>query len=500
MEGKAISAAVERGLRRALADLEGYSTRVVQRALRPYQLEAGAAILAAVRAQDARTVTVQMSRQAGKNELSAQVEGYLMTLHAQRGGSIVKVSPTFRPQALTSMMRLREVLANPLAEVRPTENSFGYVVSRGKARAFFLSAEPGAHVVGATASLMLEVDEAQDVDVEKHDRELAPMAASTAAARVYYGTGGRDDDLLQRTIELNRALEAKDGVRRHFAYPWWVVAEHSRAYGRFVEAEIARLGKDHPTILSEYELKPVARVGSLFGPAGLRQLQGEHARMRGPREGRRYVAGVDVAGAGEREWDEGDGGDATVITIGEMEEPEHDWWEAEECEADEEPEGAEGWPEAASRAPGPIVRVVEIVELRGESHLLQHEEMVAALRGRWNCAQVAFDSTGLGAAPCELLRRRMGGRVRPFLFTAASKSALGYDLLAAVNGGRVKMWVAGADDRESNAFWAQVRAARRSVHEGGRLGWGARSGHDDYVASLALCLRAAESLEGRHRP
>ena len=50
---------------------------------------------------------------------------------------------------------------------------------------------------------------------------------------------------------------------------------------------------------------------------------------------------------------------------------------------------------------------------------------------------MAFDATGLGAAPCEMLQRRMGERVVPFAFTAASKSALGYDLLEAVNGSTV---------------------------------------------------------------
>jgi hypothetical protein len=31
--------------------------------------------------------------------------------------------------------------------------------------------------VGATASLLLEVDEAQDVEIGKYDKEIAPMAA-----------------------------------------------------------------------------------------------------------------------------------------------------------------------------------------------------------------------------------------------------------------------------------------------------------------------------------
>ena len=47
-----------------------------------------------------------MSRQAGKNELSAQLELLLLLLNVGRGGTIVKCAPTFRPQVLNSMERL----------------------------------------------------------------------------------------------------------------------------------------------------------------------------------------------------------------------------------------------------------------------------------------------------------------------------------------------------------------------------------------------------------
>jgi hypothetical protein len=275
-----------------------------------------------------------------------------------------------------------------------------------------------------------------------------------------------------------------------------VVAEQNPAYGLFVEREIARLGREHPTILSQYELKPVARSGSLFPQRLLERLRGEHARLAGPVPGPRYVAGVDVGGGSERAFDDGEDADSTVVTIAEVEEGRGSAWEEEECAEDEEPPGTY---RPSGLGLGRTARVVEIVELRG-SHMGQGRELARLLAGQWTCQRVVFDATGVGAAPCQMLGRVMGARVVPFVFGRASKSALGYELLAAVEGGRVKMWAAGADDRESNAFWQQVRATRRTVHEGMRLDWRARSGHDDYVASLALCLYAADGLGAPYFP
>ena len=57
----------------------------------------------------------------------------------------------------------------------------------------FLSAQAGANIVGATASLLLEGDEAHDLEPEKWDRELVPMGPTGQATRVLYGTPWTDD-------------------------------------------------------------------------------------------------------------------------------------------------------------------------------------------------------------------------------------------------------------------------------------------------------------------
>src|SRR5439155_13326625 len=208
-------------------------------------LEPAAAILRSIAHGRGDAITVRRSRQAGKNELSAHVESFLLANRQRRMETLVKAAPTFKPQTINSILRLTTLLDNPLTAGRWVREH-GYIVRLNRARAFFFSAEPDANVVGATATLALEIDEAQDVDAAKHDKDFTPMAASTNATRIYYGTAWDDGTLLQRQIDANEEATKRDGVRRHFAYPWDVVAEHNSAYGAFVQSERDRLGAEHP--------------------------------------------------------------------------------------------------------------------------------------------------------------------------------------------------------------------------------------------------------------
>jgi hypothetical protein len=57
----------------------------------------------------------------------------------------------------------------------------GYIVRLGKARQIFLSADEEANVVGATAHILLEVDESQDVSREKFSKEFWSQFANSLA-------------------------------------------------------------------------------------------------------------------------------------------------------------------------------------------------------------------------------------------------------------------------------------------------------------------------------
>ena len=107
-----------------------------------------------------------------------------------------------------------------------------------------------------------------------------------------YGTAWSADTLLATQKRLNLELEARDGIRRHFEAPWERVAEHNPSYGAFVQAEIARLGLEHPLIRTQYCLLDLEGQGRLFSPQQLALLQGDHPRQHLPTPGRRYLAGV----------------------------------------------------------------------------------------------------------------------------------------------------------------------------------------------------------------
>lgn len=142
---------------------------MIKERLRPYQIEAGKAILDSVLNRKGLTFSIEIARQGGKNELSAQLEVLLLTLFMGKGGNLVKCSPTFKPQTVVSMMRLKERL-NEAGYSGFWVPELGYMVRLGQARQIFFSADDSSHVVGATAHILLEVDESQDVSKEKYTK------------------------------------------------------------------------------------------------------------------------------------------------------------------------------------------------------------------------------------------------------------------------------------------------------------------------------------------
>ncbi len=444
--------------------------------LRPYQVEAGRTIARSVFQRRGDSISVMMARQAGKNELSAQLELLLLATHMAWGVDAIKCAPTFRPQARISLRRLWSRLTEAgLAPLCLREE--GHVIRVGQARQVFLSAEPQSNVVGHTAQLLLEVDEAQHVDKEKFDKEFRPMAAVANATTVYYGTPWDDASLLEEARERHLELKRRDGVRRHFQYDWQAVAECNPAYGRYVESERQRLGESHPLFLTQYCLKPISGGGRLFSPSQRAQLQGEHSRRSAPAEGETYVAGLDLGG----EAAEGQAGhlhDATVLTIGRLVFPPNDALIQE-----------------------PRVEVVEHCAFRGQLHDALHARLVDLLGHVWPVRRVAVDATGLGEAIARFLATALRSEVvQAVRFSAESKSRLGYRLLAAVNGGRLKMYAPDGSP-ECRDFWRETEQARAAYRPNRQMNFYVEpsQGHDDYLMSLALLVEAASALGGRPR-
>jgi hypothetical protein len=191
-------------VKKLLSDPLVFAQHAGQLKLRSYQQCVARAVIDSVVKRRGLTIVVMFPRQSGKNELQAQIEAYLLMLYSEDGGELVKVSPTWKPQAQNAMRRLERTLEKNLLTRGRWEKSSGYLYRIGRAQMAFFSGAPEANIVGATASLLLEVDEAQDVSLEKYDRAIAPMAASTNATRVLWGTAWTGDTLLAREIKAAR--------------------------------------------------------------------------------------------------------------------------------------------------------------------------------------------------------------------------------------------------------------------------------------------------------
>ena len=203
-------------IKQLLRNPEGFTGQAGGLALRTYQIDVAQAIVRSVLQQLGLTFVVMFPRQSGKNELQAQIEAYLLLMLSTQQAEIIKVSPTWRPQSLNAMRRIEQVLQRNLLTRGRWKKESGYIYRIETARLIFLSGAPTANVVGHTAKTLLECDEAQDVEIPKWDKDIAPMAASTNATRVFWGTAWTADTLLARELRLAQAAERQDGLQRVF--------------------------------------------------------------------------------------------------------------------------------------------------------------------------------------------------------------------------------------------------------------------------------------------
>ena len=308
------------------------------------------------------------------------------------------------------------------------------------------------------------------MSIEKFDRDLRPMASTTNATTVLYGTAWSDDTLLAKIKASNQQLEEEDGIRRHFQYDWRTLAAINSQYKAFVEKEIQRLGEEHLTIRTQYRLLPISGAGYLLNDVQRRLLQGRHQWQDEPGENDGYyIAGMDVGGeerlrAGQET--KRRRRDSTIITIARI---------------------------RYNELQLPTLEVVWQTQWTGKHYLEQYAETIAICE-RWSVQRLVIDKTGLGEMMASLLSNKLGeDRVQPFQFTRPGKSKLTYQFLSIVNSGRLHMYARdGAPKVIYDECWKQIRHARYRIPGENLLDMYVQpeEGHDDYLMSLALCWEA----------
>jgi hypothetical protein len=249
-------------------------------------------------------------------------------------------------------------------------------------------------------------------------------------------------------------------------------------YGKHVAEQVARLGRQHPLVRTQYFNEELASADGLFNQARLALMQGEHAEQFTPLPGRLYALTLDVGGA-----DLDQAIDTRAHIGAPLRENDHDSSVALIFEVD-----PVGTADPLIRAPayrlvsGKIWEGLPQTQLYGElKGLIEH----------WGPRQVVVDATGLGAGLASFLLKTFPGRVTPFTFTAASKSQLGWDFLSSVETGRFKLFRSGESHPLLARLMRELAECRYDVGSGPSqaLRWGAPSGtgkHDDLVVACAL--------------
>lgn len=438
--------------------------------LRAYQVEPLNAIVESVQLGLGRTFCVVVSRQGGKNHLQAELQAWLLLIMAGSRESVnmVVASPTYKPQTENAINRLRLALESNLFTKYLPWRKRGYIFQLGNASITFLSAEPGANVVGATANLMLMADELQDILPAVWRVRFLPMAASSNATVVHFGTIWTDDTLLDMEIQHAKNAQAQDGIKRLFLYDCDAVARENPAYGEFVRGQVQRLGREHIAIKTQFYLEKVFAIGGLFPQERIALMAGNHSAEYAPTRGM-YAVSIDFGG-NVLEGQESKH-NATVLTVARV-------------------VFGDGLPEYQV-----VFRKRWVV-----SHDTLYREILAVL-AVWCPAVLLLDAGGVGAGLCAMLAK-IYASAQLIQFTAQLKSWLGYRLMSAVDMGRLKEHKPLADgsllDREQAEFWRECKACKYEIKPGvGRLmSWFVPDGTlagglpvgDDALLSCAMLL------------
>lgn len=454
--------------------------------IRQYQSPAVDSIIDSVINHKGMSFVIMFPRQTGKNEIQGQLEAYLLFRFSQIGGSIIKISPTWKPQSINAKQRLKRIMTeNEICRTfwKPAE---GYQFLMDRAKISFLSGEKNSNIVGATADLLLEVDEAQDVDITKYDREIAPMAASTNATRAFFGTAWTSDTLLARERRLCEALEAQDGIQRVFRLTCEDIFSEVPAYRSFVNEQIIKLGRNHPTIKTQYFSEEIDAESQFIKDAEI-LMAGDHLRTEEPEIGGIYAMMIDVAGGEEEnkagiklETDESQKRDATAITI---------------CQID--------LSTLSTVKHAPTWRVCCRYNWTGIPYEMQYAR-IEGLINKWAPAAVCCDGTGIGAGMAAMIRPLIGDdRFINFVFSLTSKSKIGWEWMAMIQTGRWKEYKTG--DALQRRFFEQIKYCKYEVvpGPGNLIRFAVPDGtrnelgeyiHDDLIMSAAMAAAIEDKI------
>ncbi|WP_369750390.1 terminase [Brevibacillus sp. CF112] len=472
-----------------------------------YQLRVADAILYSALNGLGWYFVVMITRQAGKNEISAFCEQYILLYGWYFGKRVsgVKFAPVHKPQVQASMDRLEGAdtpdsggLAGSIVTRNIWRKSDGYKYHIGTPRdsnkIAFLSINPNANVASQTAFTLLEGDEAQDIDKDKWERDAQPMGAFNNATTVLWGVAWTKESFIyqgvQQAHEMEKRLEAKLGYRPQLVFKidaLAVIASGNENYAKWFENQVARLGINHIAVQTQLLLNFIDSIGRFFDPEHIaRMKQGGFKMQQVPKQGSTYVFALDVAGQEEQPTttEENVGQhtrDATSLIIGEL-------------------------------LKDGTVYPVCIYQWVGKAHSKQREQILAILKN-WRIIGGSVDATGIGEPLAYWLIEKLPNvEIEAYKFKAAgdeNKSKLGYLAYNFVQADQVKIPDRPINDPQQAELWDElvwqlenlVRVAKKQQSINFHVPANAkprREGHvphDDLAIAFFLLMRAVFMLQ-----
>ena len=439
--------------------------------LQPYQTTIARAVLDSVLHHRGLTFTVEIAHQGGGHELSAQLELLLLALHTTSGAQMVKVASRTGPSGWERLgARLSQASLHGLWTQGP------HAIRIGKAEQLFVCPEE-ADLLHSPFTF-LEVTEAQELPPEVYHRSLMPLAEQAGATVVLYGTPWNGATWFEQTKQHNRQLAQLDGHQRHFRVPWQEVARFSPLYGQYVEQQRTKLGSEHPSFQTRYDLRPLPTAVPLLPEPGHRGPWGTHPRRRSPRPGFAYVASVQVSRApcqqklGTTRGSSAAMGITVLVTIGEL----------------------------ASRPGGQsTLHVVDHRWWQGQSWTEINSWLVELLRDTWGCQRVVVEPAPGHPQLASLLQGPLTPSVvEPYSPDADEESALVMSFLAAVNTGRLGLYAPDGSP-EYRALRHELEVAKAVARPLGLLTVELPAPTAGFLRGLLLLQRAAQQRVDHQR-
>jgi len=497
--------------------------------LRPYQVQIALAVKDSVLNHLGLTFVIVLPRQSGKNELQAHLFAWLLFRYAHTGGRIVSVSPTFKPQTQLCMDRVKSSLNACIGSRGLWKPSKGYSYQLGNAELQFFSGEPRANVLGATADLLLSVDEAQSVSVAKFDKDFDPMTASTNATRIFWGTAWTSDTLLERERRIALQAQRTDGIQRLFYFTADDVLALVPSYALHMQRILAVHGRNHPLVRSQYFCETIDAQSGMFSPARMSLINADQipsssslisanplkplSQSAGLGEGsgvglipanQTPAVGntselaslslspsplsplpcsflLDVAGMDESRLNPlhssdfglgNPGRDSTALTIVQID------------------------LSSLATLQRPTYHVVARHSWVGENHLSVFGKL-KALAEAWHPQNIVIDATGVGEGLWAMLDRAFPARVIPVKFTQQEKSEIGWRFLSIIETGRFRDHVHTDEVRLqysrciSEILPGPMKTLRWGVPDGTR-GPDGELIHDDFILADSLTAKLDE--------